>query len=366
MSRPPATKLFVDPTPFEPEMGGRLPSLEIAYETWGTLNPEGTNAVLLCAAFSAHAHAQSSPEDPTPGWWEGMIGPGRALDSDRFFIVCPSLLGGSFGTSGPTAIDPETGTPYRGRFPVVTVRDIVEVHLRLLDHLGIQRLHAAVGGSLGGMETLELGVRHPERVERVFSISGTDYTRPYTAAIRHLGRQAIVLDPKYCNGDYEVGEEPAGGMRLAREIGTLYYRSPDEFNERFTHEPIAPPTTHGITFEVQSYLDHQGRKAVSMFDANSYLTLSLAMDLHDIWRGFKSPDSALARHGDQETAFRIVAVKEDRLIGVEEQEHLYRLLVAADIDADLLVISSPVGHDAFLARSERRRMRELVGSFIER
>ncbi len=363
MARPIAAEIFVDERPFEPEMGGRLARLEIAYETWGRLNEARDNAVLVCPAFSAHAHAQSSERDPSPGWWEGMIGPGRAFDTDRFFVVCPSLLGGSYGTTGPLSIDPETDAPYRGRFPPVTVRDIVDVHLRLLDHLGIETLHAAAGGSLGAMETLELGVRHSDRVGRVFAISGTDFTRPYTAAIRHLGRQAILLDPAFQGGEYEEGHGPVGGLRLAREIGTLYYRSPEEFNERFTHHPIAPPTIHGITFEVQSYLDHQGQKAVSMFDANCYLTLSLAMDLHDIWRGHRSHDQALRTV--TETAFRVVAVQEDRLIKVAEQEHLNRLLSMADIDAELKVISSPIGHDAFLAKSERRRMTELVKGFIE-
>lgn len=363
MSRPVAAQTLTDDRPLDLEMGGRLARLEIAYETWGRLSDARDNVVLVCPAFSAHAHAQSSAADPTPGWWEGMIGPGRAFDTDQFFVICPSLLGGSFGTTGPTSTDPETGKPYRGRFPAVTVRDIVAVHLRLLDHLGVERAHAAAGGSLGAMETLELGIRHPGRVDRVFAISGTDYTRPYTAAIRHLGRQAIILDPAFEGGEYEDGEGPSGGLRLAREIGTLYYRSPEEFNERFTHVPIAPPTSHGITFEVQSYLDYQGRKAVSMFDANSYLTLSLAMDLHDIWRGERSPDAVLRRGID--AAFRIVAVEGDRLISVAEQDHLNRLLSMADLDTELLVLQSPVGHDAFLAKSERRRMTKLVKHFIE-
>lgn len=363
MPCPIAAQTHLDPQPFEPEMGGRLEALEIAYESWGTLAPARDNAVLVCPAFSAHAHMQSSAADPSPGWWEGMVGPGRALDSDRFFVLCPSLLGGSFGTTGPTSTDPATGKRYAEHFPVITVRDIVDVHLRLLDHLGIECLHAAVGGSLGAMETLELGVRHSSRVARVFSISGTDFTRPYTAAIRHLGRQAIVLDPAFQGGAYDPQHGPAGGLRLAREIGTLYYRSPGEFNERFTHRPVAPPTTHGITFEVQSYLDYQGQKAVGMFDANSYLALSLAMDLHDLWRGYPSPDAILSSGID--TAFRMVAVREDRLISVEEQEHLHRLLSLAELDVELQVISSPVGHDAFLAKSERRRMTELIQGFIE-
>lgn len=354
MSRTAAAELIVDERPLDLEYGGSLPRVEIAWETWGTLSPGRDNVILICPAFSAHSHAQSSDRDPTPGWWEGMIGPGRAFDTGRFFVICPALLGGSYGTTGPPSVDPETGQPRGRSFPVVTTRDIVEVHVRLLDHLGIAKVFAAAGGSLGAMQTLELGVRHPSRVERVIAIAGTDYTRPYTAAIRHLGRRAIMLDPAY-DGGRCAGDGPVAGLRLARELGTLFYRSREEFNERFPHTPIAPPDREGITFDVQSYLDYQGQKAVGRFDVNSYLTMSLAMDLHDVWRGHASP--ARAALGAR-ARFWIVAVREDRLIGLDEQESLHRILATAGVDSRFLPITSKIGHDAFLV--ELDRMTELI------
>ncbi len=341
------------------EMGGVLPRVDVVYETWGSLNAARDNAVLICPAFSAHSHANSSPRDPSPGWWEGMIGPGKSLDPDRYFIVCSSLIGGSFGSTGPPSVDPSTGEAYRTRFPVVTIKDIVEVQVRLLDYLGIDRLHAAAGGSLGAMETLDLGIRYPGRCSRIIAIAGTDFTRPYTAAVRHIGRRALMLDPAY-NGGQCAGDAPTEGLRLAREIGTLFYRSREEFNSRFSHEPLQPPSREGITFDVQSYLDHQGRKAVGNFDVHGYLTLSLAMDLHDVWRGFESQATALEA---VDARFHIVAVEEDRLIGSDEQEALHHTLVEHGVGSQYVPISSLVGHDAFLVEIDR--MNALIKPFLD-
>lgn len=350
---------LVDQTPLELEFGAVLPGIEIEYETWGRLAPERDNVVLVCPAFSAHSHANSSPRDPRPGWWEGMIGPGLAFDTERYFMICPALLGGSYGTTGPLSVDPLTGGPYRGRFPVVSVRDIVEVHVRLLDRLGIERLYAAAGGSLGGMETLDLAVRYPGRVRRVFSISGTAATRPYTAAIRHISRRAIMLDPAYADGEYQ-GNGPEDGLRLAREIGTLFYRSREEFNERFPWYPIEKPTRRGITFDVQSYLDHQGSKIIGTFDVNSFLTLSLAMDLHDVFRGFESPAVALE---PVDSEFLISGVEEDRLIPIDEQEAMHDILVANGKASIWRPLSSRIGHDAFLAEIDT--MTQLLRDFLD-
>ena len=351
-------QLFVDESGLDLEYGGRLPRLEVAYETWGRLSGTKDNAILICPAFSGHSHAASHPGDPSPGWWEGMIGPGRAFDTDRYFVVCPSLLGGSYGTTGPLSVDPETGAPYGGRFPVVTVRDVVDVHIRLLDHLGIEQLYAAIGGSLGGMETLELGIRHPNRAARIFSVSATDRTRPFTAAIRHLGRQAILLDPDYADGNYE-GNGPEGGIALARQIGTLFYRTREEFDQRFRWQPIHPPEVGGVTFDVQSYLRHQGEKILGAFDANSYLILSLAMDLHDVWRDFPSREQAL---DPVDSEFMIVGVEEDRLIPVDEQEWVHHALITAGKTSHWHRISNHVGHDTFLV--DKDTMTELTRQLL--
>jgi len=358
MSRKPGAEIFVVPEPLELELGGSLHDVEVAYETWGRLDPVRGNAILICPAFSAHSHANSGPQDPSSGWWEGMVGPGLAFDTNRFFVICPSLLGGSYGTTGPSSVNPDTGEPYAGSFPLITVRDIVTLHIRLLDHLGIERLYAAAGGSLGGMETLELGVRHHGRVSRVVSISGTATTRPYTAAIRHLARRAILLDPEYHNGFYE-GDGPVEGLKLARELGIVFYRSREELNERFPWTPIHEPSLGGVTFDVQSYLRHQGRKIVGSFDANSYLTLSLAMDLHDVYRG-ESREEAL-RGLDAE--FSIVGIEEDRLIPIDEQKDVYEALVAAGVESRWRGVSSHIGHDAFLV--ELDAMTALLREFLE-
>ncbi len=341
----------LDKTPFTLQSGVTLPHLEISYETWGVLTPERDNVVLVCPAFSAHCHANSHSADPEPGWWEGMIGPGCAFDSERFFVVCPSLLGGACGTTGPRSIDPETGRAYGGSFPVVSVRDIVDVHMRLLDHLGIERLFAACGGSLGAMQTMELAIRYPSRVGRAVAISGTDFTRPYTAAIRHLGRRAIQLG-RSADGE---GDRTEDGLRLAREIGTLFYRSRSEFNRRFSSKKRSEPSLEGLTFEVQEYLDYQGSKAVAKFDVDSYLTLSMAMDLQDVWNGFRSRREAL----ETVTAeFLIVGAEQDCLIPIDEQHGFHQSLVAAGKKSSWRVLASSIGHDAFLAEIE------LVGQLV--
>lgn len=358
MTTPIGARRFLDDRPLELEFGGTLPAVEIAYEAWGRKSRAGDNVILVCPAFSGHSHANSHEGDPSPGWWEGMIGPGLAFDTDDYYVVCASLLGASYGTTGPWSENPETGEPWKGEFPVVSVRDIVDVHVRLLDHLGIERVFCAAGGSLGAMETLELAVRHPERVEKVLAASGTDRTRPHTAAIRHLGRQAIVLDPAWENGDY-AGHGPTRGLALAREIGTVFYRSRDEFNQRFRWQPIADPSRDGTVFDVQSYLDHQGQKILGDFDANSYLTLSLAMDLFDVWRDFPSREAALE---PVDAEFLVVGVDEDRLIPIDEQEWLHHALVTAGKRSHWRPIENHIGHDWFLVEIDQ--ISELVRDFL--
>ena len=326
--------------PFALEFGGELPELVIRYETWGTPAPSYDNAVLVCPAFSADAHARSHPGNPKRGWWEDLIGPGLAFDTRELFVICPALLGGSRGTTGPTSIDPATGKAYGPDFPEIGVRDIVNAHVRLLDHLGIERLQAAVGGSLGGMEAIELAVSHPGRVERVLMVAATDRTLPYTSAVRHLGRQAIQMARRLGDAD--------DGLRLAREIATIFYRSRREFNQRFDiatppADPDAPPFG-----EMQAYLAHQGDKALRIFDIDAYLTLSLAMDLHDVWRGFPSREAAL---GAVDARFLIAGIEEDGLISIREQQALHRTLVAAGQISHWRQLSSPVGHDAFLVET---------------
>lgn len=340
----PGAKLLHIDQPFELEFGGVLPELHIAYETLGTLNEAKDNAIFVCPAFSAHSHIRSHEGDPTPGWWERIVGPGLAFDTNQYFVICASLLGSCYGTTGPTCTNPETGEPYAASFPVFTTRDMVNVHQKLLDHLEIDQLHTLVGGSLGAMQVLEWAIQHPSRMRRVIAISGTDHTRPYTAAIRHIGRRAIMLDPEYKDGNY--GDQwPLRGLRLARELGTLFYRSRSEFNRRFNWKPLRAPSLHDATFDVQSYLNHQGNKIVSRFDPNSYLFLSLCLDLHDVTRGFPSSEDAYKRITAE---MLVMGVREDHLIPVDEQKLLYLVLSDAGATSHWREISSPIGHDAFL------------------
>ncbi len=335
--------LFVDQTPLRLEMGGEISPLEVEFETWGTLSAAGDNAILICPSFSAHSHARSHEDNHAPGWWEDMIGPGLAFDTRKYFLICSSLLGGSHGTTGPLAPNPATGKPYAGDFPVVSIRDIVEVQARLLDHIGVRQLHAAVGGSMGAMETLELAVRHPQRCRRVLFLSGTDKTRAYTATIRHVGRRAIMLDPAFEGGHYTVG--PRQGLKLAREIGTIFYRSRQDFNTRFSCDPLDAPNLSGITFDFQSYLNHMGNKILDVFDANSYLRLSFSMDLHDVARGFSSLAEALA---GVEAEFLVMGVEQDPLIPIDEQRAVHDALLDAGKASQWHSLSSRFGHDAFL------------------
>ena len=329
---------------FSLQFGDELDRLEIDFETWGELNGDRSNAILICPAFSAHSHACSSPENSRPGWWQGMIGPGKSFDTDHFYVICSSLLGGGSGTTGPLSINPRTGREYAGDFPIVSIRDIVRVQVRLLRFLGIERLYAAAGGSMGGMEVLELLTRESPACDRGLVLSATARTQPYTATIRHVGRRAIMLDPAFKGGFY--GEHPPRqGLKLAREVGTMYYRSREDFNGRFSCAPITTPSLDGITFDFQSYLDHMGNKILSTFDANAYLRLSMAMDLHDVSRGFDSLDQSLRRIPGH---VMVMGVEQDPLIPIDEQQGLYEALEKAGVCTQWHSLSSPYGHDAFL------------------
>ncbi|HSR67479.1 MAG TPA: homoserine O-acetyltransferase [Acidobacteriota bacterium] len=345
MNKLPAARIWKDERPLELQYGSRLQPIEVAYETWGRLNGERDNAVLILPAFSAHSHARSSAADPKPGWWEAMIGPGLAFDTDRWYVVCASLLGGCYGTTGPPSLNPSTGRSYAADFPIISVRDIVNVQARLLDHLGIDRVQAAAGGSLGGMEALELAVHHPSRAAKIIALAATERTRPYTATIRRIGRLAIMSDPKFKDGYYD--EQPASGLKLARELGTIYYRSRSEFNQRFSCRPLDEDNISigGINFDFESYLNHQGGKAPKLFDANTYLRLSLAMDLHDVTRGYGSVTAAFSR---VQAESYIVGTQQDLLIPIDEQEGIYKALRSVGKKAHYDEMSSLYGHDAFL------------------
>lgn len=261
-----------------------LREYDIAYETWGTLNKEKSNAILLHTGLSASSHAHSTEVNSRPGWWEKFIGPGLPLDTNKYFIICTNVLGGCFGSTGPSAIDPANGERYATRFPVLTMEDMVRAQFSLLDYLGIEKLNASVGASMGGMQSLAAGVMFPQRVGRIVSISGCARSHPYSIAMRHTQRQVLMMDPKWNRGFYYDSIPPHSGMKLAREIATVTYRSGPEWENRFGRRRADPSKNPALCpdFLIETYLDHAGEKFSLEYDPNSLLYVSKAMDLFDL------------------------------------------------------------------------------------
>ena len=266
------------------DWGGILPQFNIAYETWGTLNKSKGNAILVSTGLSASSHAHSTSTNPKPGWWEKFIGPGAPIDTDKYFVICTNVIGGCYGSTGPSSIDPADGKKYATRFPIVTMEDMVRAQFRLLDHLEIDKLYAAVGSSMGGMQSLASGVLFPERINKVVSISGCARSHPYSIAMRHTQRQVLMMDPNWSRGFYYDGIPPHAGMKLAREIATVTYRSGPEWEQRFGRRRADPSRQPALCpdFLIETYLDHAGEKFCLEYDANSLLYVSKAMDLFDL------------------------------------------------------------------------------------
>lgn len=279
-----AHQKFTSSEPFLLDWGGILPSYTIAYETWGTLNADKSNAVLLHTGLSASSHAHSTPENSKPGWWEKFIGPGAPLDTDKHFVICTNVIGGCYGSTGPSSKDPADGNIYGTRFPILTMEDMVRAQFRLLDNLGIKKLYASVGSSMGGMQSLAAGVLFPSRVGKIASISGCARSHPYSIAMRHTQRQVLMVDPNWNRGFYYGKVPPHAGMKLAREIATVTYRSGPEWEQRFGRrraDPSKPPALCP-DFLIETYLDHAGEKWCLEYDPNSLLYISKAMDLFDL------------------------------------------------------------------------------------
>ena len=266
------------------DWGGILPQYNIAYETWGNLNKPKTNAILLHTGLSASSHAHSTDINPEPGWWERFIGPGLPLDTNKYYVICTNCLGGCYGSTGPSSVDPADGQPYATRFPILTMEDMVLAQFRLLDELNIEKLYASVGSSMGGMQSLAAGVLFPERVGKIVSVSGCARSHPYSIAMRHTQRQVLMMDPNWKRGFYYKSIPPHSGMKLAREIATITYRSGPEWEQRFGRrraDPSKPPALCP-DFLIETYLDHAGEKFCLNYDANSLLYISKAMDLFNL------------------------------------------------------------------------------------
>lgn len=266
------------------DWGGVLPQFDIAYETWGQINSDKSNVILLHTGLSASSHAHSTENNPKPGWWEKFIGSGGCLDTNKYYIICTNVVGGCYGSTGPGSIDPADGKRYATRFPILTMEDMVRAQFRLLDGLGIEKLYASVGSSMGGMQSLAAGVIFPDRVGRIVSISGCARSHPYSIAMRHTQRQVLMMDPKWNRGFYYDGIPPHAGMKLAREIATVTYRSGPEWEQRFGRRRADPSKQPALCpdFLIETYLDHAGEKFCLEYDANSLLYVSKAMDLFDL------------------------------------------------------------------------------------
>lgn len=338
--------------PLPLEGGRQLDFVTLCYETFGTLSPGGDNAILVCHALTGDSHVAGRyhPSDRKPGWWDDAVGPGKPLDTDRYFIICTNVLGGCQGSTGPASIDPATGRPYGLRFPVITCRDMVRAQARLLDKLSIGRLVAVIGASLGGMQTLEWAVTYPDRMQAIISIGGAGRFHPQGIALNEVQRQAILHDPGFLGGDYYGTEGPTRGLATARMLGMITYRSDESMWQQFGRELKEPATGDiaagfGTAYQVESYLHYQGDALVKRFDANSYLYLSRAMDLQDLSRGFS--DYAAA-HAAIKAKVLSIGIRSDLLFPPYLQRETVELVKAAGGDATYLEMDSMWGHDAFL------------------
>ena len=362
---------FPHDRPFALDGGMVLTDVSIAYETWGTLNENATNAILICHAWTGDSHVSGSAEDghPTPGWWEGVVGPGKAIDTNKWFVVCSNVIGGCQGSTGPATAHPEDGQLYGPRFPVITVRDMVRAQVRLTDMLGIRAWHSVVGGSMGGMQVLEWAVTFPDRVKTIIPIATCAQATAQQIAWGAIGRRAIRLDPKWRNGEYydaAIGEGPWEGLAIARMISQVTFRSDNVFTERFGRALVDMDADYnglGLwdRFEVEGYLDHHGDRLIRRFDTNSYLIIGKAMDLHDIARGRGSLDTAMSRI---KAPTLVMGISSDILYPTYQQKQIHSILSEKGVNSTYVEIDSPHGHDAFLINFDQ--VGAPIEAFLER
>ena len=338
-------------------VGGTINSPFFAYETWGRLNARADNAVLLFTGLSPSAHATSSPADPSAGWWEFMTGPGKPIDSDRYFVICVNSLGSCFGSTGPASENPETGQKYRLDFPVLHLEDVAKSAHRVVRHLGIERLFAVVGASMGGMTALGYTLMFPGQAAGLVSISSATGSLPFSIALRSLQREIIRKDPAWRDGRYADDAPPIEGMRLARKLGMITYRSTQEWSERFGRDRVKRDGGSGSTkpfeveFEVESYIQDRANKFIGSFDANCYLYLSRASDLFDAADHGDSLKEALAR-ADIDRAL-VIGVQTDFLFPPQQQQTLADGLAEVCSDVEFALLDSIQGHDSFLIDKDR-------------
>ncbi len=352
-------------TPLRTEGGQTLGPINVTFETYGELNSDKSNVILLLHALTGNAHAGGKyfPDDQEKGWWDPIIGPNRAIDTSKYFIISPNILGSCYGTTGPCSINPQTGKPYGMSFPIITIRDMIMVQKELLDQLGIKHLYAVIGGSMGGMQVLQWAVSFPEFMDKIISIGACGRLYPQAIAFNEVGRQAIVNDPQWKQGNYYPYPGPSQGLAIARMLATITYRSDISMNERFGRNVRQGDEEKVFTmdskFEVEDYLHYHGRALVKRFDANCYLYLTKAMDLHDVSRGYPSYDIAL----DAIKANTLmIGISTDILFPTYQQQEIVATLKKKGKEANYWELESPHGHDAFLI--EFRKLGPVIQKFL--
>ncbi|MBW6524274.1 homoserine O-acetyltransferase [Sphingomonas sp. RHCKR47] len=351
------------PGPLRLDGGATLSPVEIAYETYGTLARDASNAILVCHALTGDHHlASPHPRTGKPGWWQRMVGPGKPIDTDRFFVVCANVLGSCMGSSGPASIDPATGRAWGMAFPVITIRDMVRAQGLLLNHLGIDRLAAVVGGSMGGMQALSWAATYPTRVAAAVVIASTARHTAQNIAFHEVGRQAVMADPNWRGGDYHDGEPPTRGLAVARMAAHITYLSEAGLTEKFgrrLQERAAKSFGFDADFQVESYLRYQGLTFTDRFDANSYLYITRAMDYYDL---AEEHGGRLANAFAPATRFCLVSFDTDWLYPTAESRAIVQALNAAGAPVSFVELSSPYGHDAFLLESPE--LDRIVAGFL--
>lgn len=338
------TTLFTQ-QPLDLLLGGQLDHIDVAYQTYGELNAEKSNAVLICHALTGDAEPYFAKAQHQEGWWQNFMGDGLALDTSRYFFICSNVLGGCKGTTGPASLNPKTNRPYGSQFPSVMVQDLIKVQKALLDTLEIPHLHAIIGGSFGGMQATQWAIDYPDFVSNVVNLCSSLSFSAEAIGFNHIMRQAVINDPHFNNGDYYDGEKPEKGLAIARMLGMLTYRTDIQLNKAFGRATKAEGNLQGDYFQVESYLSYQGQKFLARFDANSYLHLLRALDLYDPSIGYADLNTALSRI---KAAYTLVAVENDQLFKLPELRKSKQLLEQSGVRLTYHEFASDYGHDAFL------------------
>lgn len=357
---------FVYPKPFTFKSGQTLPGFTLRYETYGTLNVTRDNAILICHALSGDHHCAGlhTPEDRKPGWWNNLIGPGKAVDTRRFYVICANVLGGCQGSTGPSSLNPATNRPYGLGFPFVTILDMVRAQKILLDHLGVSELHAVIGGSMGGMQAMLFSIEFPHFVRRVVAMATTAREGAQAIAFNEVGRQAIMQDPDWNHGDYAKGGGPRVGLAIARMMAHITYVSDASMDRKFGRRKKTSVNgdsyNFDVQFEVESYLRHQGQSFINRFDANSYLYITRALDHFDLPQAYGSLEAAFAPVLAQTL---VVGFTSDWLFPPEQNRAIALALLRAGKQASYAELSTDLGHDSFLLQSEE--LYTLVRGFLE-